>query len=117
MKLTIYSFKTYEDLLTIESVYGYLVTDVCRPEFHRGVPIYPHIDKSVAYFEREVKMGYNTELICNDNSMVNYMLNWCYDNGWEVDVVYCENEIIKVAPLVDGVLTNWTFDWYYPSED
>lgn len=103
MKLTIYSFKTYEDFQTLKGEFNHLGYDVMYNIYGAYVR---HSEEAVKYFTSITEGVSTQEILCNNGDMVNYMLGWCEDNGWDAEVVYCSEGKIDTAPMVDGFLTN-----------
>lgn len=111
MKLTIYSFKTFEDLKTLRERFGYLGVNIMFDEANHFVR---HTTDSVCVFKAWMASAQNLPMLCNNGDMVNYMLGWCEENDWDAEVVYCSDGKIDTAPMVEGYLTNWPYGWYIP---
>ena len=115
MKLTIFSFKNYEDYILLKKFYGNLGYDVVQIIVNdNGEPLcVAHMDEHVDFFKGMVNYcNQPLKIVCNNGDMTNYMLGWCEENSWEAEVIRVDDGKIKVSPMVEGCLTSWPYGWY-----
>lgn len=112
-KVTVYSFKTTKDLKTLKDMYGSLGIDLMYDADNNCVK-----HATQAFFEfREWMKVYRKKFICNVGDVVNSIIIWCEENNVECEVITCSDGDIRVSPVVDGYLTNWTYGWYLPDQE
>lgn len=112
MKLTIYSSKTYKDLEVLKVVYGYTGINIM---YDARVGYVLHAQDAMEQFEKLAnfyKNGFSVH--CNNGDVMNCMIGWCDENGWEVEVIRCDSGDIAVSHMVDGYLENCPYGWYLP---
>ena len=111
MKLTIYSFKTFEDLKILRENFKCLGVNIMYNEFENFVR---HAEDAFNIFKVVASSVKHPKILCNNYDVVGSMLCWCEENNFEAEVVYCSDGEINSSPMVDGCLTNWPFGWYLP---
>lgn len=109
MKLTIYSFKTLDDYKLLRENFDCLGVDIMYDSVNKLVR---HTADALRVFALLTSSCKNVVVLCNNGDVVGNMLAWCDDYKWEAEVVYCSEGRIDTAPMVDAILTNWTFGWY-----